>query len=120
MDSRAWIFLKARAESLQGNGDRAWRICEDLISDGYATEKVARLQVETASLAKEAVPEGWKPTVVLPDSCLPGIVYYGVDRDHGDRPASVLEKYNAVHPEQIRALWLSPAFWLDPVRNWIA
>ena len=43
-----------------------------------------------------------------------------VGREHGDGPATILTKYREVHPEQIKALWLSPAFWLDPVRNWIA
>ena len=117
---RAWIFLTARAEILQGNHDRAWGICEDLITEGFTTEKVVKLQVEAASRAKAAVPDGWQPPPVLPDSCLSGVVHYGVGRDDGVRPAAVLEKYNEVHPDQIRAIWLSPAFWLDPVRNWIA
>jgi tetratricopeptide (TPR) repeat protein len=117
---RAWIFLSARAEILQENHDRAWGICEDLITEGFATEKLVKLQVVAASRAKTAVPEGWQPPPVLPDSCLPGLVHYGVGRDDGVRPKAVLEKYNEIHPEQIRATWLSPAFWLDPVRNWIA
>ncbi len=117
---RAWIFLTARAEFLQGNGDRAWRICEDLITAGFVTEKVVRLQVEAAFLAHDAVPDGWKVPAILPDSCLPGIVHLGVHRDDGDGPAALLEKHSTVHPEQIRNFWLSPAFWLDPVRNWIA
>ncbi len=120
LGQRAWIFLTARAEILQGNHDRAWGICEDLITAGFDTEKVVKLQVEAASRVQDAVPDGWQPPTVLPDSCLPGIVHYGVYRDDGVRPAKVLEKYLEVHPEQIRATWLSPAFWLDPVRNWIA
>jgi hypothetical protein len=120
LGTRAWIFLTARAEILQGNHDRAWGICEDLITEGFVTEKVVKLQVEAASGAKTAVPEGWHPPTVLPDSCLPGVVHYGVGRDDGIRPTALLQKYNEVHPEQIRATWLRPAFWLDPVRNWIA
>jgi len=117
---QAWIFLTARAEFRMGNGARAWHICEDLVTTGFATEKVVRLQVESASLEPAAVPEGWKPPRVLPDSCIPGIVHFEVGRNGGDPPATVLDRYGAVHPEQIKALWLSPAFWLDPVRNWIA
>ena len=117
---RAWIFLTARAELREGNGGRAWRICEDLITAGFATEKVVRLQVEAASQVRDAAPNGWMPPAVLPDSCLPGVVHYQVGRDDGDGPAAILEKYRMVHPEQVRALWLSPAFWLDPVRSWIA
>jgi tetratricopeptide (TPR) repeat protein len=117
---QAWIFLTARAEFLQGNGARVWRICEDLITAGFDTEKVVRLQVEAASQAQDGVPDGWMPPAVQPDSCLPGIVNFGVGRDDCDGPAALLEKCRTVHPEQIRTLWLSPAFWLDPVRNWIA
>ena len=117
---RAWTFLKARAELLQGNGGRAWRICEDLVSAGFATEKVVRLQVEAAFRARDDVPDGWIPPAALPDSCLPGVVHYRVARDDGVGPAALLEKYLVVHPEQVRVLWLSPNFWLAPVRNWIA
>jgi len=116
----AWIFLLARAEFVQGNNERAWRICEDLIEAGYDTEQVILLQVKAASRSRDVVPEGWAPPVVLPDSCLPAMVYFGVGRNDGGGSAALLEKISAVQPEQVRTMWLSPAFWLDPVRNWIA
>jgi tetratricopeptide (TPR) repeat protein len=118
--SRAWDFLTARSEFLQGNGDHTWRICEDLIASGYDTEKVVRLQVEAANRSEEGVPEGWKPPAVRPDSCLPGIVYFGFGRNQDDGSGGEVAKHLDVHPEQITAMWLSPAFWLEPVRNWIA
>jgi tetratricopeptide (TPR) repeat protein len=118
--SRAWDFLTARSEFLQGNGNHTWRICQDLILAGYDTEKVVRLQVEAARLSEESVPEGWTPPAVRPDSCLPGIVHFGFGRNQEDGSGDVVAKYLEVHPEHIRAMWLSPAFWLEPVRNWIA
>ena len=116
----AWSFLNARAELLRGEGDSAWSICENLIAAGFMTEPVVQLQIAAASQAKEAVPDGWSSPAIQPESCLPGLVYLAVEREEGGEAVKLLENYRRVHPEQIIPQWLSPAFWLDPVRNWIA
>ena len=122
LDRQAWIFLKARVEYSRGNGSAAWRICEDLVAAGYRTEKILRLQVAAAGMAPEDVPADWTPLQVIPDSCLPGVVFCEVGRGDGadDGAGVLLDRFLAVHPDQIRARWLSPRFWLEPVRNWIA
>ena len=116
----AWSFLNARAELLRGEGDGPWIICENLINRGFQTEPIVKLQIAAASLATEAVPEGWSSPAITPESCLPGLVFLAVEGKEGGEAANLLEKYQAVHPELITPQWLSPAFWLDPVRNWIA
>jgi len=116
----AWSFLNARAELLRGDGGSAWTICENLISAGFITEPIVQLQIAAASAARGAFPEGWNPPAIRPESCLPGLIYLGVDRNESGEGAVLLEKYRRVHPEQITPQWLSPDFWLDPVRNWIA
>jgi len=120
LDFQAWVFLNARADFSRGNWSAAWHICEELVAADYQTEKVLRLQVEAAAMAPEAVPAGWTPPTVIPDSCLPGIVFCEVGSQGSEGAGALLEKYLAIHPEQVRARWLSPAFWLEPVRNWIA
>lgn len=116
----AWRFLAARAELLKGNAEESWNICAGLIGEGRATEFVVKLQVEAAARDSGKVPEDWAPTETLPESCLPPLVHFGTRRGQNAVGAELVERYRVVHPEYIRALWLSPAFWLDPVRNWIA
>lgn len=117
---RAWAFLAARVDFLQGEAGPAWQTCDDLVREGFGTEPVVRFQTAAAVRAPGHVPEGWRPETLIPESCLASAVYFGVvtgDREIAD---NLLEVYRTVHPEQIRVLWLSPSFWLDPVRNWIA
>ena len=118
--SEAWSFLNARAELLRGDGDSAWSICENLIARGFVTEPIVQLQIAAASIAKEAVSNEWNPPAIQPESFLPGSVYLAVKREEDGEAAKLVEKYHRVHPEQITPQWLSPAFWLNPVRNWIA
>lgn len=120
LNETAWQWLRARAALQLGDFAGAWQICTDLVNAGFDTEPVVRLWAEAALGAPEAVPENWNPPGILPDSCLPPVVYHGHNGPPGAETTLLLEKYMNVHPEQIRALWLSPTFWLDPVRSWIA
>ena len=38
---------------------------------------------------------------------------------HSARAGAELEILRAVHPESLSGYWLSPSFWLEPVRRWI-
>ncbi len=116
----AWNFLDARAALLRGDGPGAWSICQNLIDGGFVTEPIVRLQIDAASLAMEAVPDGWNAPTIEPESCLPGLVFLAVEKGGRGEAAELVAKYQSVHPEMITPQWLSPAFWLDPVRNWIA
>jgi tetratricopeptide (TPR) repeat protein len=117
---QAWQWLEARCEMRRGHPAEARQMCEDLVTAGFDTEPVVKLMTEAALGSDDPVPPGWRPPAVLPDSCLPAMAYLGHERGFRDEPTALVEKYLAVHPEQIRALWLSPSFWLDPVRSWIA
>jgi tetratricopeptide (TPR) repeat protein len=115
----AWRFLEARSAFRTGEFGRALELCEGLITAGYDTEQVARL-LTAAALKSPSSNATWRPVAVLPDSCLPSALQQGYRLGLNDEPDALVSKYLAVHPERIRALWLSPTFWLDPVRSWIA
>ncbi|MEN8006929.1 MAG: tetratricopeptide repeat protein [Candidatus Krumholzibacteriota bacterium] len=116
----AWEFLTAQGELMKGEGAAAWKACDNLIAGGFLTEPVVVVQVAAAALSPEAVPDAWNPPAVRPESCLPGMVYLSSGEREGGEAADLLEKYHTVHPEQVTLQWLRPAFWFDPVRNWIA
>lgn len=118
--AEAWSLLLARCEMKRGNSAVAHRICEELVTAGFDTEAVVRLMTEAALDASRSENGRWHPPTVLPDSCLPAMVFYGHRSGFRTEPIVLVEKFMAIHPEQIRALWLSPSFWLDPVRSWIA
>lgn len=118
--AEAWRFVEACAELLKGNPEQAWTISGELMEQGFRTEQVARLRIESTPGVSGSLEKGCGPVEVLPESCLPGAAHCYVAADDHDGLVAMLDKYRIVHPEKIRALWLSPAFWLDPVRNWIA
>ena len=105
---------------MKGEGEAAWKICEELSGRGFLTEPVVKLQLAAAAKSPEAVPEQWRTPTIQPEDCLPGLVYLEMDRKESADAQELLLKYRAVHPERNTSQWLTPSFWLDPVRNWIA
>jgi len=116
----AWAFLGAQAEYLQGAAANCWRSCQRLGAQGLSTEQLVRLQSKAATLAADEVDPDWWPDPVVPDSCLPAAVHYAVNRGRGDQATTLIEAQRQLHPESLGGIWLDPAFWLDPIRNWIA
>lgn len=113
----AWLFLQARVAYLKGNDQECDRLCRDLIQRGHRTERVLRLLLAaTVNLDNSGPVE----EAVLPDSCLPGHVMLMFQSGQGPKLAAVLEALTAPHPENLWGNWLSPGFWLEPVRGWIS
>ncbi len=116
----AWRFLEARSLFIQEKDAEAWTLCQELVAGGCVTEQVVRLQILAARGAGASVPREWIPPDVLPESCLAATLQYLVDRGEMAAGEPLVERHAKVHPEFLTGLWLSPAFWLEPVRNWIA
>lgn len=112
----AWALLQARAEYLQGHYDACWQ----LVVRAPSTERVLRLQGRTACRVLAEVIGDWRPGLVTPDSCLPGSVYCAVAGGRYDEAAELVKTQRTAHPESLLGYWLDAAFWLDPVRAWIA
>lgn len=116
----AWDFLKIRAAYLDGRDQACWRGCRDLVQRGYGTERVLKLELAAgANLADNPEP-GWQPSTVLPESCLPGAVVHALQQGDPALLPGLLQRYTEGHPELLVGHWLSPGFWLEPVRGWIA
>jgi tetratricopeptide (TPR) repeat protein len=124
VSAEAWLYLEARGAYLAGDDQRAHEICTDLMSRGYGTERLLRLKV-AAELGRD-LPAAHETAreldheAVLPDSCLPPMVFAAHRRQQSERAHSLLLPYRSAHPEFLVGHWLSPDFWLEPVRGWIA
>lgn len=117
----AWDFLQARIDFVEGHDQECWQGCRDLVQRGYLSERLLKLQLGVIlELGAEAEAEaGWRPAAVLPESCLPGAVYHAAHRGDGQAIRQILTENTQAHPEILVGYWLSPGFWLDPVRGWI-
>ncbi len=116
----AWAYLEARGAYLQGQDQRAYELCRDLADRGMGTERLLRLQVAAAMNLDAAPDEDPSQQGVLPDSCLPGLVFTALRRQQTRRAEQLLEPYRRIHPEFLAGHWLSVEFWLAPVRGWLA
>ncbi len=116
----AWTFLRARSEFLQGADTKCWWSCQELVDQGLATEGLLRLQTRAGAVATGEIAADWQPAPVVPDSCLPARVHYAVNCGQATEAATMVADHRRVHPESLLGFWLDAAFWLDPVRNWIA
>jgi hypothetical protein len=120
ISAAAWAFLGAQAEALQGAHARCWESCQQLVRRGLATERLLQLQTRAAVVATADIEPDWQPAPVVPDSCLPAAAHYAVNCDEPERAKALVAVQREVHPENLLGFWLDAAFWLDPVRNWIA
>ncbi len=118
--AEAWQFLAARATYQAGDDSGAWQLCENLIQSGLKSERLIRLQIAAAAGKPELVPEGWTPPGIVPDSCLAQLVFFELGKGNQKKAMSIVEDMLRVHPDCLQAKWLSPEFWLGPVRSWIA
>jgi len=118
--AESWEFLRARLAYLAGEDGRCWEICHGLAGRGYHTEAVLRLQTLAAVGASGPDTGGWGPEPVLPDSCLPPAIFHHLRLDRTPEAEALLGTHLRVHPDFLTGYWLQPAFWLGPIRNWIA
>jgi tetratricopeptide (TPR) repeat protein len=116
----AWEFLEARAAYLAGRDQDCWQACQELMRLGHASERILRLQLAAAANLPPDVLDDWRPDTVLPESCLPGAVWLAVQKGNAGEVTSLLERQNRAHPEFLTGHWLTPGFWLEPIRGWIA
>ncbi len=105
----AWRFLGARAAFARGDHAACFAACAELVEEGLVTERVVGLMLQAAARG-DCAPEEWQPPMVHADSHLPSLLAGG---------AEGLGIWRAVHPEWLVVHWLSPGFWLDPIRGWI-
>ncbi|MCB1184640.1 hypothetical protein KDM41_14515 [bacterium] len=120
IDDWAWRLLRARSEFLQGADTRCWATCEALVAEGAASEDLVRLQTRAAVTATGDVPADWSPAPVLPAAVLAPAVHLAVNRDRADDAAGRVASLRRLQPEVLAGYWLDAAFWLQPVRGWIA
>lgn len=116
----AWQFLAARAAYQTGDDEGSWQLCENLVQNGVISERLVRLQTAAAAGSPANVKEGWTPPQVIPDSCLAQHVFFELGKKRPESAVCMVENTLRIHPEFMGAKWLSPEFWLGPVRSWIA
>ncbi len=115
----AWSFLEARVAFLEGRDAESAALCRTLREAGFHSERILRLQL-TAEASGSPGDEDEMINTVLPDSCLPAQVVSLLRRSRGHEVADLVRGQTAAHPENLWGYWLSPKFWFDPVRSWIA
>ncbi len=117
----AWRFLVARKLANQGKWSDCWREASALWQEGHHTAPVAHLLSEAAVhlAGTPGLPDDWQPPEVVPASVLTLGVYLGHRQDRKDQVERRLELHHSLHPEDNRWSWLTPAFWLNPIRRWI-
>jgi tetratricopeptide (TPR) repeat protein len=115
----AWNFLTAQSDFHGGRIDSCWSACRELESSGHITERVLKLMAQAARHGGVADMADWEPPQVVPDTCLPPRVFLHIDRQEQDQALVLVNRFRDVHPELLTGYWLSPDFWLEPIRNWI-
>jgi tetratricopeptide (TPR) repeat protein len=115
----AWAYLAARAAFLEGDDEASWSTCRDLEAACGPTERLVRLRFAAAAGVPDADRRDDEPVAPWPDSCLPGLVC-AERRRHAAGADARLDAQRRLHPEDLRVNWLTPRFWLGPVRGWIA
>lgn len=116
---QAWDFLTAQANFHSGDFKACWAICRDLETSGHLTERVLRLMTDAARRGGASDAADWTPPVVVPESCLPSTAFFWFEHQDQDAALGLVDRYREVHPERLMGYWLSPEFWLAPIRNWI-
>lgn len=117
--AEAWQFLEARRAYLKGDDELAWATCQDLTNKGFGSERVLRLQL-AAGQNRNHDESDWDLPAVIPDSCLPNLVVHILKKNQGHTLENLVTSQTAAHPENLWGCWLSPGFWLEPIRGWIA
>ncbi len=115
----AWTYLAARVAFLRGEDEACLESCTKLAERGSRTERLGRLELTAAASLEGADKRAAWSGNPLPDSCLPGRIQQEW-RCGGDDALRLLADQARLHPEDPCACWLSPGFWLTPVRAWIA
>ena len=118
----AWRFLEARRLAILHRWAECWRVAMKLWEEGMHTTPVARLLSEAAVHLSDTpgLPAQWEPPEVVPASVLIMAVFLGHRQDRKNEVAPRLELHRILHPEDLRWSWLTPEFWLAPIRRWIA
>jgi len=122
LSTPAWQFLRARDLARQGDWSACWRMVQELWGQGYQTESVAMLMAEAAmNLADtDDLPTDWQSPRVLSAAQLIREVYLRHRRDEHAQIEAPLKIHRELHPADPVWTWLTPEFWLDPIRYWIA
>ncbi len=118
--AEAWQFLEARATFQAGHDADAWQLCENLLQKGLRSERLTRLQTAAAAGDPTIVPGDWIPPESIADSCLAQLVYFEIGKGQPEKASAIVDGCLRLHPECLGARWLSPEFWLGPIRSWIA
>lgn len=122
LSTPAWQFLRARDLAGQGAWSACWRLVQKLWGQGYQTESVAMLMAEAAiNIADtDELPADWQSPRVLSAAQLIREIYLRHRRDEHAQIEAPLKLHRELHPEEPVWTWLTPEFWLDPIRYWIA
>ncbi|MBU8869710.1 MAG: hypothetical protein KOO60_02435 [Gemmatimonadales bacterium] len=119
IEGAAWEFLTAKAAFHQKDYAECWSICSRLVDSDYLTERVLSLMMMAAEKGGREIGQDWDPPSLIPESCLPQAVFLYFGRKEEPKARKLLDRQRAVHPEDLTGYWLSPGFWLDPIRTWI-
>ncbi len=121
MVSVAWESLVARSHFLEKNDEACWRSSQNLVSNGFATERILKIMIASASDSfADGENQAWEPPSVLPESCLPGLFFHYMKQGRQSDAEEMLETHKKPHPEIACGWWLSASLWLTPIRGWIA
>ncbi len=117
----AALYQTAREAAANQDWAGCWRHSTRLATAGLATQQSVQLQCTAAEQLDgiSVVPADWAPPRVTPDVQLPRLVYSNTRHRNADDPRKQIEVRRMVHPTQLVWSWLSPGFWIDPVRDWI-
>ncbi|HPF69750.1 MAG TPA: hypothetical protein PLQ13_03690 [Candidatus Krumholzibacteria bacterium] len=112
----AWTFLDARAALQRGDAVRALALADGLAAAG-STEQLEILRTRAAGQMPK--PGAWQPAAVTPDALLRTAVPLRFARGDTDAAVAMLAAQGRLHPDDPAVCWLSPGFWLEPIRAWI-
>lgn len=125
IDPAAWRLLAARGHLLAGRYQAAWALLSEVGDLAESDEAYGRLWLEAVAVRLGGEPElldhhRLAQPSTMPDSWVPGLCYAWRRGGAAGRAEQLIAARRRIHPEHLLWSWLSAAFWLDPVRRWIA
>ncbi|MEZ4388447.1 MAG: tetratricopeptide repeat protein [Candidatus Krumholzibacteriia bacterium] len=116
----AWRHLAVHRDVLRGDPAAAADTLAPLLADGEADEETGRLALLVASRLPTGGPPAYATWAVVPDSWLPPLCHVLRRSGQAGQAEALLDRRRRSRPDQVAWSWLAAAFWLQPVRGWLA
>ncbi len=116
----AWRQLAAWDALLAGDADAASQILEVLLAERWADEETGLLVIRACRDAARRPPADLAGRIGAPDSWGPDLCAQLRRQGAGPAAEELARRRGGLRPDRVVWSWLSGAFWLEPVRRWIA